>query len=80
MKLIKPNPKPRALAYDAIKPLGGSPTNVATPPVFEKIARAISGGIGLISILEQILRVTGAIRIKAVTLSIKTEITVVKVP
>ena len=59
---------------------GGSPTNVAPPPVSERIASAISGGMALISSLLLILMVIGAIRIIAVTLSMTTEISVVKVP
>ena len=65
---------------EAIITLGGSPTNVATPPVSDRIASAINGGIALIFILSHILIVIGAIRMIAVTLSITTEIKVVKVP
>ena len=75
MKLLKVKP-----VEAPIMTLGGSPTSVATPPVSERMASAISGGMALIFSLLQILIVTGAIRIMAVTLSITTEISVVKVP
>ena len=75
MKLLNVNP-----VADAIITLGGSPTKVATPPVSDRIASAISGGIALIFILSHILMVIGAMRMIAVTLSITTEMRVVKVP
>ncbi len=71
---------PALAVNEAIITFGGSPTSVATPPVSDRIASAINGGIALIFILSHILMVMGAIRMIAVTLSITTEIKVVKVP
>ena len=80
MKLLNVNAVPVSAVNDAIITLGGSPTSVATPPVSDRIASAINGGIALIFILSHILIVIGAIRIIAVTLSMTIEIKVVKVP
>ncbi len=67
-------------AAAAIMTLGGSPTIDATPPVSDRIASASNGGTGLISNLLQILKVTGAIMMIAVTLSMTRDSNVVKVP
>ena len=53
---------------------------MATPPVSERNASAIKRGTGLIPRISAIRTVTGAMRMTVVTLSRKSEATVVTVP
>src|ERR1700757_1158131 len=53
----------------AMMMLGGSPTNVAVPPMFDANASAIRNGAALIVSRSHTNRVTGAINNTVVTLS-----------
>ena len=59
---------------------GGSPINVAVPPIFEQKISVIKKGIGLISNFLAIEKVIGIIKITVVTLSKKALTTAVKTP
>ena len=67
-------------AAEPIITLGGSPTSVATPPVLDSRASAISNGMGLMPSISAIRIVIGAMRTTVVTLSRNRERTVVIVP
>jgi len=60
--------------------LGGSPTSVATPPVSESRASAISRGVALMRVTLAIRMVMGAMMTTVVTLSRMKETSVVTVP
>ena len=60
------NEKPAALP---IMIFGGSPINVAVPPMFDATNSVIKNGTGLMSNFSAITNVTGIIRITVVTLS-----------
>ena len=59
---------------------GGSPINVAVPPIFDAKISVIKNGNGLISNCFAIKKVTGIIKITVVTLSKNADVTAVKTP
>ena len=68
------NVKPARLA---MMMLGGSPTRVAAPPMFDANTSAIRNGAGLIASRSHTSSVTGAINNTVVTLSSKADATAV---
>ena len=62
-----------------IMTLGGSPTGVAAPPIFEKMTKAINTCFGSMFLISQSLIVTGVINNMVVTLSKKADNTPVNV-
>jgi len=71
------NESPAALP---IMIFGGSPINVAVPPIFDAKISVIKNGSGFISNCFAIKKVTGIMRITVVTLSKNAEVTAVKIP
>ena len=67
-------------AAEPMMMFGGSPTRVATPPMSDSKASAISKGITRMPRVSAMRIVTGAIRTIVVTLSRNIESTVVVVP
>ena len=74
-KSIKVNP-----AFEPMIIFGGSPINVAVPPIFDEIISVIKIGTGEIESSFAMMKVIGIIRITVVTLSKNAEITAVNAP